>query len=153
MSNKETTNTKTQDNSVLKTTYNIKFGSFMPNAFFGMCYETPMAVIKINGVEQKTKTGWLGAVNFPNPCAYEMSVHQEQLQTVMGPDIATTIIEYKDCKTKDPVALLFPNALHVFDEYEKDYRKHLNNATLKDLDYEMAIRVALVEKYKKDNQH
>jgi hypothetical protein len=153
MSNKETTNTKTQDNSVLKTTYNIKFGSFMPNAFFGMCYETPMAVIKINGVEQKTKTGWLSAINFPNPCAYEMSIHQEQLQTVMGPEIATTIIEYKSCKTLDPVALVFPHSLYIFDEYEKNYKEHLNQATWKDIEQEIAIRAKLIEKYKKNNQH
>ena len=59
---------------------------------------------------------------------------------------ASTIIEYLDKETNQPVALLFPHGLHIKDGFEEKYMDCLNHATRRDLAKQINIRKNLIER-------
>ena len=133
-----------------KNTYILKiqntiFSSF-PN-LFSMCESTPLPVIEINGQPQ-SKDEWLSCPRFPNPGATDMCNLYPQFKDAMGERMASTVVEYLDKETCEPVALLFPHTVH----YKRpDFRDRLNHASRRDFDRQIAMRIALVEKYRKAN--
>lgn len=129
-----------------KNTYVIKLSSLVDYSVFGMCKNTPLAVIEKNGQSvQNAPSGWLQCTQFPNPCALYLTTEYNLLKTTMGKK-AATVIEYLDKDTGAPVLMLFPQTIHVFDGYENDYKSHLNHASRRDLEYQMALRSQLIDK-------
>ena len=129
-----------------KNTYTICFSRIMPLHSFQLCRETPLAVIKKNGKQTQEITDWLTTTMFPNPTACEMGTIYRGSKDIIGEKIATTIIEYLDKETGEPVCQLYPHALHIFDGYEKTYMEHLNHASRRDLQRQIEIREQLFRK-------
>ncbi|MBQ8255977.1 MAG: hypothetical protein IJY99_03375 [Alphaproteobacteria bacterium] len=129
-----------------KNTYTICFSSLMPLHAFQLCRETPLAVIKKNGQQTQEITDWLTCTMFPNPTANEMGTVYRGSKHIIGEKIATTIIEYLDKDTGEPVCQLYPHTLHIFDGYKKTYMQHLNHASRRDLQHQLKIRKQLLRK-------
>lgn len=123
-----------------KNTYTIKYSAFRDPCLWEWCSETPLYAAVINGQPQKNEGFCVELTQFPNPGAYYMAEQRHTLPQIMGEKMATTIIEYLDKETNKPVATIFPTYVHIHDGYEKDFNKHLNHATRKDLEYQILIR-------------
>jgi hypothetical protein len=65
---------------------------------------------------------------------------------------ASTIIEYLDKDTNQPVLYVFPHGVHINDGYETTYAKHLNHASRRDLDKQIKLRQELASRASQ-NQH
>lgn len=129
-----------------KNTYQVKFSPLAPLHYFSGCKTTPMAVIILNGKQIQTD-GWLKCTEFPNPGASDMVTKQNTLREIMGEKISTQIIEYLDKNTGKPVVQVFPEMMYVFDGYEQDYMQHLNHASRRDLNKQIALRERLINEF------
>ena len=70
----------------------------------------------------------------------------DKLEPVMGTRLASTIVEYLDKETNEPVAMLFPtNEIMYREDASHDFTSRLNHATRQDLKRQMSVR----EKYLK----
>lgn len=130
-----------------KNTYTIAFSPFYDESLFCLCPTTPLGVKTLNGVEQSSSTGWISCTRFPNPEAIEFAKGQPQFKEILGEKIATTIIEYLDKETGEPVVQLYPNIIYIFDKYENNYMERLNHATRRDLLKQIELRKRLHAEY------
>ena len=125
-----------------KNTYVVKISAVMANlSAFELCDSTPMAVVTINGKPVQNASGaWMHCTPFPNPAASNMAKAFSKLEPLMGEKMASTIIEYLDKDTNDPVALLFPTNEIMCRNDLVDFMKRLNHASRHDLNRQMQIR-------------
>ena len=130
-----------------KNTYQVQFSLFTPNPQYENTKTVPLPVKFLNGIQQQLDTKWIVFKEFHNPCAYLMTVNFPDLRSIMGAKISTTIIEYLDKSTGEPVLQLYPDMIHVFDGYESDYMSHLNHASRRDLDRQISLRDRLISEY------
>lgn len=130
-----------------KNTYVITYDVMADATLFGLCKETPLPVIEINGKKQETRSGFISCLHFPNPCANDMVCSHNILREIMGDRISATIIEYLDKDTGKPVVQVYPEGWYVFDNYEKDYMSHLNHASRRDLKHQLKIRDNMINEY------
>ena len=93
------------------------------------------------------ESGWLACTPFPNPYACEMAAHYPHIREIFGEKVSTTIIEYLDKETGQPVAQIYPHLLHVFDGFEDNFMERLNHASRRDLEYQVALRKKLAARY------
>ena len=92
-----------------KNTYVVNLDTTLcPLELFCLCKNTPMAVVTLNGEKLQENTNWNGSMLFPNPPATTMVNMYKQLKPIMGKKLASTIIEYHDKETKEPITFLFP---------------------------------------------
>lgn len=129
-----------------KNNYIVKISDFGTNKFFEFCKNTPLAVIEINGQPVQHANGWLKCTEFPNPGASIMSQKFDTLKDIMGERLASTIVEYLDKETNEPVVLLYPTNHISYKANQKDYLSRLNHASRKDLKYQLEIRQKFLEK-------
>ena len=92
------------------------------------------------------------ATEFPNPLAGEMGSKHTMFKDILGEKISCEIIEYLDKTTNEPVALLFPHGIYVFDKFGQNYMSHLNHASRRDLEKRMNLREKLFEQFMQQNQ-
>lgn len=135
-----------------KNNYIVKISDFGTNKFFEFCNNTPLAVIEINGQKVQDETDWSKCKEFPNPGAYVMAQTFEPLKDIMGERLASTIVEYLDKETKEPVVLLYPTNHISYKTNQKDYLSRLNHASRKDLKYQLEIRQRFLEKLKQNQK-
>ena len=135
-----------------KNTYTIAFSSLMPYSAFCMCKKTPLAIITKNGTQTQSTGGWMHATEFPNPLAGEMGSKHTMFKDILGEKISCEIIEYLDKTTNEPVALLFPHGIYVFDKFGQNYMSHLNHASRRDLEKRMDLREKLFEQFMQQKQ-
>ena len=137
-----------------KNTYIVKVNNLMADtSAFGMCKNTPLPVVVLNGQRVQNVTGaWMRGTNFPNPAAALMQAEFDSLKPFIGEKMASMIIEYLDKDTGRPVLTLFPTSAYVHDGYEKDYMAHLNHASRQDLTHQLKIREQLIDKLIKSKQ-
>ena len=129
-----------------KNTYEIALSQFINYELFLLCKTTPLAIACENGARQKPGD-WLKSKQFPTECTIDITHMPDGLRKKLGQKLSTTIIEYLDMKTGEPVAQLYPTTLYVFDKYETDYLSHLNHATRRDLTQQMDMRAKLLREY------
>lgn len=131
-----------------KNTYCIKFSPFYDATLFCLCQQTPLGVEILNGAPYKNDgTGMITCHEFPNPAATQMAANKDTLKEILGEKISTTIIEYLDKETNNPVLLLFPHYVYVFDKYQENYLSHLNHATRRDFHRQLALREKLFQEH------
>lgn len=130
-----------------KNTYTIAFSAFYDATLFSMCKNTPLGVASLNGQQIQNKSGWISCTEFPNPCATRMAAKQHLLAEALGTKISTQIIEYLDKATGKPVVQVYPDSVHIFDGYEENYMSHLNHATRRDLEKQIALRERLISEF------
>lgn len=111
----------------------------------------------INGTKQETCTGWLPAQQFPIPCANRAVLNFAKAKEQMGEKLASTIIEYLDKYTLEPVAYIFPDEVYICDGYKEEKNKmyfldRLNHATKRDFIREMELRKRILAGITKANQ-
>ena len=140
-----------------KHTYIAHFPKMTIPGVFELCKCTPIAVSYINGVKQETRTGWLPAQQFPNPCANRAVLNFAKAKEQMGEILASTIIEYLDKYTLEPVAYIFPDEVYICDGYKDESDKmyfldRLNHATKRDFIREMEKRKRILAGLTKVNQ-
>ena len=123
-----------------KNTYTVVFSSFTPTHLFVMCQETPLGLATENGKQLSTDGGWIRCKQFPNPAAAEMARDYPRFREIMGEKLSTTIIEYLDKYTGKPVVQVYPNMVYLFDGYEQDFKSHLNHASRRDFEHQLALR-------------
>lgn len=137
-----------------KNTYTIAFSALYDATLYSMCPNTPLGVVILNGQAIKNNSGWISCTEFPNPCATRMAANQKILTEALGPKLSTQIIEYLDKNTGQPVVQLYPDSIHIFDGYEENYMSHLNHATCRDLEKQIALRNRLLDEFiAKQNQN
>ena len=73
----------------------------------------------INGTKQETRT----AQQFPIPCANRAVLKFTKTKEAMGEKLASTIIEYLDKYTLEPVAYIFPDEVYICDGYKEEKNK------------------------------
>lgn len=137
-----------------KNTYIVKVNNLMADtSVFELCKYTPLPVTVLNGKDvQKPHNIWMGATKFPNPGAVCMQSEFKTIAPVMGPKIASTVIEYLDKANNRPVLTLFPTSAYVHDGYENDYMSHLNHASRRDLAHQIKIREQMMNQILSDRQ-
>jgi len=129
-----------------KKTYVITTSVLGNLSLFGGCKSTPLVVVELNGKKINQGTGWHTGTEFPNPAASNMVGVFDKLEPVMGTRLASTIVEYLDKETNEPVAMLFPtNEIMYREDASHDFTSRLNHATRQDLKHQMSVR----EKYLK----
>ena len=100
----------------------------------------------INGTKQETRTGRLPAQQFPIPCANRAVLKFTKTKEAMGETLASTIIEYLDKYTLEPVAYIFPDEVYICDGYKEEKNKmyfldRLNHATKRDFIREIESKI------------
>lgn len=135
-----------------KNTYVIQQNVFVGYSVFELCQSTPLAVVEINGKSLEQKTGWLNSLDFPNPGAIDMIKSFKVLEPVMGKKLASTIVEYLDKETGEPVAMLFPTNDIMYREDLPDFLNRLNHMSRKDLHYQMMKRARYLNLLQKNKQ-
>lgn len=130
-----------------KNTYIIALSGAMVNlSYFRLCSTTPLAIVELNGkTVQNPESGFMHCTEFPNPFASEMQSVYKQMKEFDN-KIATTIIEYLDKYTNQPVLYIFPHGVHVNDGYEETYAEHLNHASRRDLEKQIKLRQELLSR-------
>ena len=128
-----------------KNTYIAHFPMMTIPGVFELCKCTPIAVSYINGTKQETRTGWLPAQQFPNPYANEAVLNFANTKEQKGEKLASTIIEYLDKYTLEPVAYIFPDDVCICDGYKDEsdnmyFLNRLNHATKRDFIRELEKR-------------
>ena len=136
---------KTLNKAAKKNTYVIDCSNFN-YLLFSEQPITPLIIIEKNGkpISDFGTSKKTPSLQFPNPCAYEMTINYKNFESVMG-KLAQTIIEYLDKDTNETVAILFPTNEIMCREDYPDFEKRLNHESRKDLQYQMKLR----EKYLK----
>ena len=130
-----------------KNTYQIKFSVFYDATLFSWCKNTPLGVVVLNGKQTQDNSGYISCKEFPNPCAKRMAANQHILAEALGTKISTQIIEYLDKITGQPVIQVYPDSVHIFDGYEENYMSHLNHASRRDLNRQIALRERLINEF------
>ena len=92
---------------------------------FAMCKNTPLPVVSINGVIQQENGGWVSSKDFPNPAASQMRQVYKVLQPYMGTEKASTVVEYLDKNTGEPVVTLFPHNMLILNKINKCSYVHI----------------------------
>ncbi len=135
-----------------KNTYIIRLGKQFSSAhLFEFCPTTPLAIMEKNGAATTNKDkAFLTCTHFPNPGAHIMAAGYPRFKEIMGTRMASTIVEYLDKETGEPVALLYP---HTVLYKRPDYMARLNHASRRDLERQIAMRNAMFEQYTKQHQH
>lgn len=128
-----------------KNTYTVIFSNFMPTHLFELCPETPLALVAQNGTKLLNDDGWVGCKLFPSPAAIEMARDYPRFREIMGETLSTTIIEYLDKNTGRPVLQVYPDTVYVFDGYEQDFKSHLNHASRRDFEHQLALHKKIFE--------
>ena len=140
-----------------KNTYIAHFPKMTIRGVFELSKCTPIVVSYINGEKQETRTGWLPAQQFPNPSANRAVLKFTKTKETMGEKLASTIIEYLDKNTLEPVAYIFPDEVYICDGYKGKSDKmyfldRLNHATKRDFIREMEKRKRILAGLTKVNQ-
>lgn len=136
-----------------KNTYIVTFNTMSDATLFELCKSTPLPIIEINGKEQDISSGFICCIQFPNPCATQMTRSHEIMRTILGDKTSSTIIEYLDKETGAPVVQVYPESWYVFDKYETNYMSRLNHASRRDLKYQLKLREQKINDYiAKQNQ-
>lgn len=132
-----------------KNIYTIDLDASAPAAMYSEREFTPLVVESINGEEIIHEDSRLirYALKFPNPCANRMVAEQHLLAEALGPQISTRIFEYLDKKTGKPVVQVYPDSVHIFEGYEKDYLSHLSHAMRRDLNQRISLRNYKIDKF------
>lgn len=128
-------NKKIKDNHISKkkkNTYIVNFNILLNMDLFSMCKTTPIPISIINGQIQNKNNTCIKSIEFPNPYANEMMIGHDRIQKKMGDKISSTIIEYLDKDTLKPVVYVYPESVHVRQEYKQNFLQHLNHATERD---------------------
>ena len=133
-----------------KNTYTISFSSLMPYSVFRLSKNTPLAIVKKNGQQTQSTGGWMRATEFPNPLACETGAQHKIFKDILGEKISSQIIEYLDKTTHEPVVLLFPHGIYVYDKFDGDYMSHLNHASRNDLNRQIKLREQLFERFSQE---
>ena len=123
--------------------------------------DTPLPLKSINGDEIYNNTrpiysgsGLYRCARFPTPFAIRMVEKEIHFIRVFGTEISKQIIEYLDKATGEPVVQVYPDSVHIFDGYEENYMSHLNHATRRDLEKQIALRERLINEFiAKQNQN
>ncbi len=127
-----------------KNTYTIQIKNILCQlSLFSGCASTPLPVATLNGKPMAGSGGWIQSKYFPNPAASKMVAQYDAILPYFKDQehIASTIIEYLDKDTKQPVVALFPSAdISVYKGYDHDYKRHLNFATRQDFERQLKIR-------------
>ena len=135
-----------------KNTYEIALSGIMCDiSCFRLCPNTPLAIVTLNGKKMQESTGFLSCTQFPNPFASEMQAVFTKLSP-LDKKTASTIIEYLDKATDEPVLLLFPHGMHIKDGYKENYLQHLNHASRRDLVRQIAMREKLLAQYQENQK-
>ena len=109
-----------------KNTYEIALSGIMCDiSCFRLCPNTPLAIVTLNGKKVQESTGFLSCTQFPNPFASEMQAVFTKLSP-LDKKTASTIIEYLDKETYEPIVLVFPHGVHVKDGFEENYMDRLS---------------------------
>lgn len=136
-----------------KNTYVVKISGIIANLqSFEMCRSTPLPVITLNGKPVQNTTGWMECDQFPNPAAQNMISAFDTLKPIMGEKLASTIIEYLDKDTFEPVAMLFPTNEIMCRSDVVDFVARLNHASRKDLTRQMLIRDRILRAVKEQQK-
>lgn len=135
-----------------KNTYTIVFSVFVPINLFSLCKESPLGLATVNGKQESFGYGWTKCKTFPNPAAIDMANNYPLFREIMGEKLSTTIIEYLDKDTGAPVLQVYPHMVHIFDGYENDYIAHLNHASRRDFERQLALRKKVFEQPIQNNR-
>lgn len=129
-----------------KKTIVIKFSPLYDTTLFQGRKSTPLAIVKENSTKIQNESGWLKCTEFPNPCAYHMAAEYKILAPIMG-ELASTITEYMDKETGQPVLMLFPTTdVYIFDSFEENYMSRLNHASRRNFYYRVNKLSPLIDK-------
>ena len=129
-----------------KNTYIVQQSVLGGYSVFELCRNTPLAIVEINGKTLEKGTGWLCSKNFPNPAAANMAKNFKTLKPIMGEMLASTIIEYLDKTTNEPIILVFPTNEVMCCGDLNDCIKRLNHQTRQDYHRQMRIREKYIRK-------
>lgn len=135
-----------------KNTYTIKFSHFIPYSLFSGCKHTPLTIIRKNNKKTQAAEGWTTSTEFPNPLASEMGSAHTMFKDILGEKISSEIVEYLDKKTNEPVVLLFPHGIYVYDKFGENYKSHLNHASRRDLEQRIQLRKMLFDQFMQEAQ-
>ena len=121
-----------------KNTYIIKYSTFGDPRWFIDCPSTPLTVAEKNGEKIKSATLFEKCEKFPNPGPVVMFAQYNLFSQIMTPSerkLASTIVEYLDKETGEPIAYLYPNCDIVSEQYDTlpKLMARLNHATRQDL--------------------
>ena len=107
-----------------KNTYVIRYSAFADPHWFADCATTPLCITEKNGEKIASNGGWEKCGAFPNPGP-----------TTIELKLASTIVEYLDKETGEPIAYLYPNCDIVSEQYDTlpKLMARLNHATRQDL--------------------
>lgn len=133
-----------------KNTYTVIFSNFAPTNLFELCTETPLGLATKNGKHMATDNGWIKCKHFPNPVAQEMEKQQPAFREALGKKISTTIIEYLDKDTNEPVLQVYPTTVYVFDKYEDNFMTRLNHASRRDFIRQIELRAKMLKQAKQN---
>ncbi|MDE6250103.1 MAG: hypothetical protein K2M34_00510 [Alphaproteobacteria bacterium] len=136
----------------MKNTYIVQLNTMTMPGAFELCPNTPLAVIKINGIEtDNAKGGFMSCTQFPNPgaSAIESVWHNAPEWRIIMGSTATTIIEYLDKKSGKPALILYPTghvqSLIANEDANKVIGTRLNHASRRDFIYQYNKIIELVE--------
>lgn len=140
--------TPMKNSKKLKTTYVCQIkNTMMSPGVFSLCKTTPMPVVIVNGEQIQNTSGYISSQRFPNPGANNMTIHFKDLEPIMGERLASTIVEYLDKTTKEPIICLYPTNDIAFKgtSFEAAVER-LNHATRRDLKRQIEKREPYVKK-------
>lgn len=134
-----------------KNTYIVSLNNPLYDASgWGLRRSTKLAIMSKNGEQMfNPYNAWCEVSDFPNPAAHHMVTEYKTLAPLMN-RTAQTVIEYLDKDNGEPVLMVFPSEIHVFDCYKNDYMSHLNHATRRDFKFQLKKREELLAKIKMD---
>ncbi len=122
-----------------KNTYIVKISDVMANlSAWELCQMTPLAVIVLNGETVQNTSDWLHTTQFPNPGANNMVNAFDTLKPVMGEKLASTIVEYLDKETGEPVLQLYPT--NIVMACVVNPLERMNHASRQDMNHQIQIR-------------
>lgn len=135
-----------------KNTYIVNLNTMTMPGAFEQCPDTPLAIIKINGVEtENAHGGFMSCTQFPNPGASTIDVlyHKcPEWRIIMGVT-ASTIIEYMDKESGKPALILYPNGQVQSRIPNEDESKviftRLNHASRRDFIYQFNRIMDLID--------
>lgn len=121
-----------------KNTYVIRYSAFADPHWFADCATTPLCITEKNGEKIASNGGWEKCGAFPNPGPATMFAQYNQFSHIMTANelkLASTIVEYLDKETGEPIAYLYPNCDIVSEQYDTlpKLMARLNHATRQDL--------------------
>lgn len=135
-----------------KNTYIVNLNTMTMPGAFELCPSTPLAIVKINGIETDNASGgFMSCSQFPNPGASTIDTLYHRLpewRIIMG-TTASTIIEYLDKVSGKPALILYPNgqvqSLVANEDENKVIGTRLNHASRRDFIYQYNRIIDLIE--------